>query len=87
MQLNGVFRAANARGPHTYIHRKRGKSMNSDALVTIQDEELEAVAGGGIGAAIGGAIDSLLGGAFNLLGGGLSAIGGLLSGVGDWLSS
>ena len=60
--------------------------MNNDVLVTIQDETLEHVSGGGIGATIGGLFDRVLGGAVNLVGRGLSAIGGLLSGIGGLLT-
>jgi hypothetical protein len=60
--------------------------MNNDVLTTIEDEALEVVSGGGIGTAIGSAIDRLLGGAVNLLGRGLSALGGLLSGIGGALT-
>lgn len=59
--------------------------MNNEVLMTIEDEQLEMVSGGGIGATIGGAIDKLLSGAVSLLGKGLSAIGGLLSGIGGIL--
>lgn len=60
--------------------------MKQDMFTTIEDEALEAVSGGGIGSAIGGAIDRVLEGAVGLLGRGLSAIGGLLSGIGGILS-
>ena len=59
--------------------------MNNEVLMTIEDEQLEVVSGGGIGAAIGGALDKLLSGAVGLIGKGLSAIGGLLSGIGGIL--
>jgi hypothetical protein len=58
----------------------------NDVLVTIQDEELEAVSGGGVFGTIGSALDRVLGGAVNLLGRGLSAIGGVLSGIGGALT-
>jgi hypothetical protein len=78
------------RNPALAVARSRVQSgkeseMNNDVLTTIEDEALEAVSGGGIGATIGGALDSLLGGAFNLLGKGLTAIGGLISGIGGIL--
>jgi hypothetical protein len=60
--------------------------MKKEVLTTIDDEMLEGVAGGGIGRAIGGAVDKVLGLAGNILGAGLSAIGGVLSGLGRALS-
>lgn len=59
--------------------------MNSDMLMTIEDEALEAVSGAGIGATIGGAVDKLLGGALNLLGSALQGVGKLLGGLGGLL--
>jgi len=56
--------------------------MKKEVLTTIEDEMLDGVAGGGIGRAIGGAIDKVLGLAGNVVGGALSALGGVLSGLG-----
>ena len=60
--------------------------MNNDMLTTIQDEQLEVVTGGGIGATIGGALDKLFSGALNLIGKTVTTIGGVLSGIGGVLS-
>jgi hypothetical protein len=59
--------------------------MNADMLVTIEDEALESVAGGGIGTAIGGAVDRLLSGALGLIGGVLTGLGSALTGLGSFL--
>lgn len=56
--------------------------MKTEMLTTIDDENLDAVSGGGIGRAIGGLFDRALGLVGGVVGGGLSAIGGVLSGLG-----
>lgn len=59
--------------------------MKVEMLTAIEDEQLEAVSGGGIGRFLGGLLDRVLGTAGHVVGGGLSILGGLLSGIGGAL--